>query len=250
MVEQALPLEPNARSLDLMRLGLTIGIIGLVAAVVVALLAIYVDPKVSSWVNGQGISAALRKRHTWQRALSEVMKTPGEWYYAGVVAVACLLLDKRKWRAGLFVALAMLSSVSNVVVKWIAGRQRPWRKGPDGIEQFFSDHLTFDFFRGGIPGFFSQQNLSFPSGHSCHAFAVATALILLYPRWGWLALAPALMTAAERVLTNSHYVSEVTGGGMLGAVGTIAVWAALRRWATRWHASAPQTISPETSPGT
>lgn len=241
-------LDANPRSRHWIRLGMLVALVGLLVGIAVVILAVFVDGPVAAWVNGQGIAASFRRRDSWARTLSEIMKTPGEWYYACAIAAACLL-DPRRHRAALFLLLAMVSSMSNVVVKWIVGRQRPWRNGPDGVEAFHTDFLTFHFFRDGLQGFFFQSNLSFPSGHACQAFAVSTALVLLYPKWGWLAMFPAMVTACERVLSNSHYVSEVFFGGVLGAAGVLSVSVALQHWATGWHPShfPPRIPTPPTN---
>jgi membrane-associated phospholipid phosphatase len=121
------------------------------------------------------------------------------------------------------VLLSAGASGSNAVVKWVAGRQRPFR---DGV--FHPDPQSWMPFRGGLAGLVHQSNLSFPSGHTTHAFALATAVAAVFPRWGWAAYVGAMMTAFERVLSNSHYPSEVFAGAVLGAGCTLAVLALLR----------------------
>lgn len=207
-----------------LRRGVTIAAVGLVCAAVVAVLAWYVDGPVSRAVHEAGLDMALRRKGTWARAISEVMKTPGEWYYALAVAAGVYFARAKDLSGALLVAGGALMASSNAIVKWIAGRQRPFRDGA-----FNPDPWSWELFRHGIE-VWRQTNLSFPSGHACNAFAVATAVWLTFPRWGWLALLPAVMTACERVMSNSHYVSEVVGGGMLGAAGTLVVRAVLRRF--------------------
>lgn len=197
-----------------------------IAGIAIIVLAVWrLDGPVAQWVHDHGIDIAFRKRGTWTKILSATMKTPGESYFAVLAAIAALALDPRRWRAGLFVALAALSSASNTIAKWILGRQRPLRD-----DVFHPDSWSFQPFRGGLPGLIHPANLSFPSGHACQAFAVATAICMLYPRRGWLAIFPALMVAAERVLSNSHYISEVTAGALLGALGTLVVGVLVRRF--------------------
>jgi len=204
-------------------------------------LMFFADARVATYLNEQGIAAALRQKGSSLRILSEVLKQPGEWYIALTAAVIVTLFPPKPWRAPLpletppaaggryptwtaawpatlFVVLSALAASANVLFKWIAGRQRPLRGG-----QFFGDALTFSPFRGGLPGFFDQTNLSLPSGHATSAFALAAALCILYPRLSPLFVLAATATATERVLTNSHYPSEVLLAALLGTTTTLLI---------------------------
>jgi membrane-associated phospholipid phosphatase len=61
--------------------------------------------------------------------------------------------------------------------------------------------------------------MSFPSGHTCLAFATAATLAIMIPRWRPAFYALASVVAVERVVENAHYVTDVLAGA---AVGTIA----------------------------
>lgn len=230
-----------------LRLGLIVGGCGLGAGLLVAGLAAWADGPVSAAVHDAGIDLALRRKGGWPRGLSEVLKTPGEWYFALAVAVVIGLTHARKLWAGLFVAACALSASSNAILKWVAGRQRPFREG-----DFHADPHTWDLFRNGI-AFWEQTNLSFPSGHATHAFALATAVIVLcrarWGGWAYLALIPAAATAAERVLSNSHYLSEVTAGGVLGVGGALAVLGLFRMGERRAALGSPGALDRDGGPG-
>lgn len=182
-------------------------------------LMLLTDVPLAMLVHDVGIDRALRARGTAARLLSELLKQPGEWYVGLSVTAALVVRFKRQWLPAGLVALSAVLSTSNALVKWAVGRQRPLRGG-----EFFADGLAFEPFRGGLLGLFQQSNLSFPSGHTCHAFAVAAAVSLVFPRWSWLALLAAAGTAAERVLTNSHYLSEVVFAAALGIAGTLLAY--------------------------
>ena len=74
-------------------------------------------------------------------------------------------------------------------------------------------------------------NLSFPSGHAACAFATATALSILLPRWRGAFYAVAVLVAAERVLENGHWLSDVVAAAALG-VGSVYV--VRRLWWDAW----------------
>jgi hypothetical protein len=85
-------------------------------------------------------------------------------------------------------------------VKYVVGRVRP-----------NTATSTFEFkpFSG---------NQSFPSGHACQAFAVATAIAENYPSW-WvqtLCYGGAGLVGYARIEQNAHYTSDVVAGALLG----------------------------------
>ncbi len=74
----------------------------------------------------------------------------------------------------------------------------------------------------------------FPSGEATAAFALATALSLLYPRARPFAYAAAVLTALARILAGAHYVSDVTAGAVIGTLTATWVFTFLKR--RRWRA--------------
>jgi len=74
---------------------------------------------------------------------------------------------------------------------------------------------------------------SFPSGHAATAFAAATVLTALAPRWaaGWLVLAAAI--AYSRLYVGVHYPLDVAGGVVVGVVTALLLLAAARRRSPR-----------------
>ena len=98
--------------------------------------------------------------------------------------------------------------------KWLAGRERP-----DG-----------------------SNNLSFPSGHTANAFAVARLMHLRHGRLaGWPLYGLGVLTAAGRLEDDRHYLSDVSMGGAVGIVAAnCVVWAS--------HAGHRMTLSPLPAP--
>jgi membrane-associated phospholipid phosphatase len=66
---------------------------------------------------------------------------------------------------------------------------------------------------------------SFPSGHTCLAFAFAGVLSAFYPRARWLFWALAVGCGFSRYIDHVHWASDCIAGGALGYV---AAWLALR----------------------
>jgi len=73
---------------------------------------------------------------------------------------------------------------------------------------------------------------SFPSGHAANNMAVATVLLLFYPRRGWIYLPIALLIAYSRIYTGAHWPLDVLVGMLLGVAGG---WLAVRGICTCWR---------------
>lgn len=87
-----------------------------------------------------------------------------------------------------------------------------------------------------IPGMLAAdrplQGRSFPSGHAANNMAVATVLILFYPRRGWFYLPVALLIAYSRIYTGAHWPLDVLAGLILGIGGG---WLAARFLDFSWR---------------
>ncbi len=104
----------------------------------------------------------------------------------------------------------VVSGIVNDILKVIFGRARP--------KLFFEvNYYGFSFFE------FSSDMLSFPSGHANTIFALTMALFLLWRRWWFFYFPAAIMIAASRVVTGSHYLSDVVTGSYLGLLTSLYV---------------------------
>ncbi|PKN51959.1 MAG: phosphatase PAP2 family protein [Deltaproteobacteria bacterium HGW-Deltaproteobacteria-13] len=108
-----------------------------------------------------------------------------------------------------FIALSVTGIFINIV-KWIAGRYRP-------VELFNHGYFGFDYFGVGY------EWTSFPSGHAQTAFSLATALTILFPRWGVPLFIVAIAVGVSRIILTSHYLSDVIAGAGIGILLTLAV---------------------------
>ncbi|HSV16252.1 MAG TPA: phosphatase PAP2 family protein [Tepidisphaeraceae bacterium] len=177
--------------------------------------ALPLDRSVAVAVHNAGIDARLRGS-----MLAEIVKTPGTFYFAIAIAILGLLTRQVRRGEGVFVLLASAMSGINGLIKWLVGRTRPFKlTGPDQPQPFHFEPLWH-----GVNGLFHQKDLCFPSGHACTAFALATAVALIRPRWSPVFFAIALLVAAERVLENAHYLSDTVAAAGVGAGGTLFVW--------------------------
>jgi membrane-associated phospholipid phosphatase len=184
--------------------------------------AIAFDRTVAQAVHDSGIDATIR-RH-WR--IAETVKLPGTFAFTAAVAILWMLLRQITGPQSLFIALAGVMSGINGLIKWLVGRTRPFKlPGTDELQPFH-----FEPFWHGTNGLFHQKDLCFPSGHACTAFALAAAVTIVRPRWGWLFIPLAVMVGIERVLENAHYFSDVVGAAGIGAAGALLVWRLLRRW--------------------
>ena len=113
--------------------------------------------------------------------------------------------------------------VTNLTVKPLVERARPWvvMEGFEALVKSADPH-------------------SFPSGHSCAAFAFGVALAMALPqRWAKvLALAAAVLMAFSRLYVGVHFPSDVAAGSLIGAVCGVA-GVGITRWASRLGADRP-----------
>jgi membrane-associated phospholipid phosphatase len=103
------------------------------------------------------------------------------------------------------------------VLKWIAGRGRPFVGGPAN---------AFNF----VPFAGTEAHASLPSAHSITAFALAFAVAAVWPRVRGLAIAYALLIALTRLVLLAHHPSDVVAGATIGIIGALWVryWFAVR----------------------
>jgi len=107
----------------------------------------------------------------------------------------------------LFTSIAVAGLV-NGLIKIVLGRPRP--------SQFLQgETANFLFFQ------FSSKMWSFPSGHTNTAFALATALGLLFPKTRYVTFPVAVLIAVSRLVTGSHYLSDLVAGAFIGVAVTV-----------------------------
>jgi membrane-associated phospholipid phosphatase len=171
------------------------------AFVIATGLAFSLDPKIKSSVNNN------------QSPTMDNITGFGEKYgsisYAGVFAggmylTGKILGDQEISTTGrMLVESVLYSGLAVSVIKYTVGRARPYAN--EGSTDFF-DHT------------FTEENVSFPSGHTAIAFSVSTILarrinntyatIALYGLAGF--------TGYQRIYDNKHWFSDVFVGAAIG----------------------------------
>lgn len=110
--------------------------------------------------------------------------------------------------SGFVLLTAIVSGIAVNLLKIVFARYRPelyFKQGDYGFSWFDQTHLL----------------ASFPSGHSATAMAVATALTLLFPRYGWFFIITGVVIIFSRVVLAEHYISDVIAGGYLGVITSV-----------------------------
>jgi membrane-associated phospholipid phosphatase len=118
-----------------------------------------------------------------------------------------------------FLFLAVLAPVlAGEVIKWIAGRGRPFVGGKAN---------PFNF----VPFAGAEPYASLPSAHAITAFALAFAVGAVWPRARPAMLVYAVSIAVSRLVLLAHHPSDVVAGALIGVVGAMFVryWFAARQ---------------------
>lgn len=117
-----------------------------------------------------------------------------------------------------FVLLAVAVPLAvGELLKWIVGRGRPFVGGE-------ANPYNFVHFAG------TEAYASFPSAHAIAAFALAFAVVAVWPRLRGVMIAYALVIAFTRLVLLAHHPSDVVAGAAIGIIGAMGVryWFAVR----------------------
>ena len=130
--------------------------------------------------------------------------------------VLCFFKKTRKFGFSIIIAVVIGTLVTNIVVKPMALRIRPYN----------TLQGNYDYWNWYIgAGALSESDYSFPSGHTTGAFEVATALFLCFKsekkKIAYIFPAIAICTMGRRVYLMVHYASDVLAGLVVGIVAGI-----------------------------
>jgi len=198
-----------------------------VALTVLFFLVAFFDPPFTAWQ--AGLPETVRRLFAAFTDLGQA-----HWILIGTAfaLMVALLRDSteraapprlRARRAGWSAACAYLflsvaaSGLAALMLKYAIGRARPRHFEAEGV-------LAFKPLVGGASW------ASFPSGHATTAAALAVALALLFPRLRLVFLCAGFLLALSRLVTRSHYPSDVAAGCLLGG---LTAWLLARAFAQR-----------------
>lgn len=160
----------------------------------------------------QPIARALaddRPSAIWKDWLATIDRVTGLtwWKWLPTVVIVALAVAARlapplrRWSRGLAL-LAIVHVATKLVLYWAKpglGRLRP------------REWLA----RGGDATFGFDGGIAFPSGHTGHYLSIALPLAVAWPRLGLPLLIVPTFASASRLVTDAHFVSDVTGSAAL-----------------------------------
>lgn len=133
----------------------------------------------------------------------------GGWFWILLAVVLLIMKKTRKAGAAAAIALVIGALITNVCLKNMVARVRP-----------------YDTYSALIPIVTKPIDWSFPSGHTCASFASAFVYFRLLPKkYGIPALVLACMIAFSRLYLGVHYPTDVLVGFLIGLLASVlAAW--------------------------
>ena len=133
-------------------------------------------------------------------------------FFVFLSLILMLFAKTRKLGLTMLVAIGVGALLTNVILKNAVARQRPYEQS-----QVYADFHKF-------VGARKESDLSFPSGHTLHAFTAATAIFLYYKKSGIAAFVFASLIAFSRMYLFVHYPTDILGGLILGVAMAVLVY--------------------------
>ena len=165
----------------------------------------------------------LKNRNTSINDISKGLSDFGGMYevftVAGIGAYGLISSNNKLVNTTLLASQAYITSGTvMMVLKLLTGRNRPsyYPAGVEAEPRFLGPvHKKINYSHG------SNENSSFPSGHSTVAFSVATVFASAYKNNPWVSIVSyttASLIGASRITENKHWITDVVVGAGLGFV--------------------------------
>ena len=170
-------------------------------------------------LDGQLLMAIQNLHQPWLDPVVSVYTKLGD---AGILFIALsvgFLVCKPTRKAGIVALMAMVLGllVTNVTIKPLVERARPWLDWPI------------------VPLVTEKDPNSFPSGHTCAAFAAGLCWARALPwRWGRIAaVVTAVCMGLSRLYVGVHYPTDVLVGAVIGTLCAWIAWKGYQAWEDR-----------------
>jgi len=182
-----------------------------ITAAIYLVLFFFFDKPINLWINDNWSGTWITD---WGNHISNLAN--GSFVRLGIALcfIIILIYDaglKRRWtRYLLYICLSVaIALVIGEGLKYLLGRHRP-------IMLFEQDLYGLTFFST------EWAMNSTPSGHTLRAFAILTALSMLFRRFAFVFISIAVLVGVSRVIVTDHYPSDVVFGAFIGVF--TALW--------------------------
>ena len=163
-------------------------------------------------LDGELLVAIQGLHMSWLDPIVSVYTKLGDAGLLWIALSLVMLLWKPTRKAGVLALGAMILGllVTNITIKPLLSRPRPWLDWPI------------------VPLVTEKDPNSFPSGHTCAAFAAGLSWVRALPwRWGRIAaVAAAVVMGLSRLYVGVHYPTDVLAGAVIGSLCAWAAWKA------------------------
>ena len=146
--------------------------------------------------------------HLWCPFLDAVMPVITHLGDGGIICIGLALVllcisSCRKTGIAMVFALLMGLLVCNLALKPLIGRMRPF---------------DYQLLQGKVIPLLIEapKDFSFPSGHTIASIEAATVVLICHRKWGFAAMALAVLIAFSRLYLYVHYPTDVLASVVLG----------------------------------
>ena len=166
------------------------------------------------------------------QSFARFMSKIGEGWVVALVGVAAagVMGWRRRFEVARWVLIVAIVGLATgataTIIRSVIGRTRPNARVEQGV---YGPYHNSQWIIG------NYEYSSFPSGHTATVVGLAAAVWFFSRRFGFLAVAYAVLVSWSRIAQGSHHFSDVVAASLLGVFG--AHWM-LSRWGPRLEAFA------------